>query len=495
MPLSEDVEASERLEHLEPLLLEEQIVDSSPVILPARALACFFLQHLSNSVVTGLYEFSCFLFLIEIFRDTLVPSSLVGLVSTLTGLSLSGWIGGLVDATDRLTFVKWIVGAEKILYIVIYTVFAGLFGPLESVASLAFHFKATWSTNLIIWCAIFVIVSASSFLAIAKTGLNVAFERDWVSTIANGDAHHLTMLNAWMRRIDLCSKLGAPLIVSLLTTLLGYQRTTMILLCFSGFSLAAELLWFQVVYRAFPILQHPRTHARERTTESSRAAWLSREMEAWSTFISLPVFWSSLSIACLYLTTLSYDGTFIAYIKSARGWDDAFIAGMRGLCVLTGLLGTVIMPLLETWLGLERAGAWSIWFEASCLGPVVLAFFIGAPEYGSKGSFWNSAVLFGGIALSRIGLFSFDLCQLKELQLALDTHPMRNQLTALQSSLANMFDLLKYALTLLIATPDRFRYTALVSWAAVVTGGILYSLYLRRIRGHLFHFEWLKKAT
>lgn len=34
------------------------------------------------------------------------------------------------------------------------------------------------------------------------------------------------------------------------------------------------------------------------------------------------------------------------------------------------------------------------------------------------------------MGLSRIGLWSFDLCQLKELQQALDTHPEKNALCA-----------------------------------------------------------------
>lgn len=204
----------------------------------------------------------------------------------------------------------------------------------------------------------------------------------------------------------------------------------------------------------------------------------------------------SLAIASIYLTTLSYDGTFITYLKAMRGADDAFVAAMRGVCILTGLAGTLIMPWLEGRLGLERAGAWSLWFEVGCLGPVVLAFFVGAPGSPSqtaRGPWVNSLVLFGGIALSRIGLWSFDLCQLKELQLALEDHPRRNRLTALQLALQNFFDLLKYALTLGAATPKAFKWTALVSWAAVASGGVSYAVYLRKVRGHLVHFEWFRK--
>lgn len=69
-----------------------------------------------------------------------------------------------------------------------------------------------------------------------------------------------------------------------------------------------------------------------------------------------------------------------------------------------------------------------------------------------------------GMILSRVGLWAFDLCQLKELQMALATHPRRNSMyvffpfvahlrldlwfptpssTALQFSLQNIADMLK----------------------------------------------------
>lgn len=69
------------------------------------------------------------------------------------------------------------------------------------------------------------------------------------------------------------------------------------------------------------------------------------------------------------------------------------------------------MPHLERLIGLERAGAWSISFELVCLAPTVLAFFYGTGAYGTKGAVWNEILLFGGIAASRVGLWSFDLCQ------------------------------------------------------------------------------------
>lgn len=60
---------------------------------------------------------------------------------------------------------------------------------------------------------------------------------------------------------------------------------------------------------------------------------------------------ASVAIALLYLTVLSFDSTFLSYLKSATDYSDPFIAGMRAICVVTGLAGTFIMPMMERRIG------------------------------------------------------------------------------------------------------------------------------------------------
>nr|XP_019003201.1 solute carrier family 40 (iron-regulated transporter), member 1 [Kwoniella mangroviensis CBS 8507]OCF66662.1 solute carrier family 40 (iron-regulated transporter), member 1 [Kwoniella mangroviensis CBS 8507] len=476
------------------------------------ALACLLLQHISSTFGSAAYDFASFLFLIQVFPDTLIPASLAGLCSTACGLILSGYIGSLVDRVKRLPFVRTVICAQKVLQALSYSLFLILLGPFKSFAASAFHGDESISRVAATWGILLSINTSSALLGLSATGMSVAIERDWITEIAQSNSNVLTRLNTYMRRIDLLSKLTAPLLVSLLTSTGGYPLATTVLLGMSAASLATEYWWVQVVYNHFPVLDRETaqsSHDEEelglleedndagdsiaQDTESSNGTggiWKRLEMEkqSWLEFIGLPIFFSSTSMALIHLTTLSYDGTFISYIKAARGWDDTIIASMRGLCLVTGLIGTAVMPILERRIGLERAGAWSIWYEVACLAPVAVSFFIGTGKYGEHGPAWNSIVLFGGIALSRIGLWSFDLCQLKELQLALDTHPRRNQLTARQISLQNLFDLLKYVLTLSASTPARFKWTALVSWLAIVVGAVSYAVYLRSVRGHLFHF-------
>lgn len=97
------------------------------------------------------------------------------------------------------------------------------------------------------------------------------------------------------------------------------------------------------------------------------------------------------------------------------------------------------------------------------------------------------------MALSRIGLWSFDIIQTKQLQTALDGHPRRNTLTALQYTMQSVADLAKFVTTMVLWEPFQFRWAALVSFVSVSAGALVYTVYVKKERGHVTHLEWLKK--
>ena len=82
---------------------------------------------------------------------------------------------------------------------------------------------------------------------------------------------------------------------------------------------------------------------------------------------------------------------------------------------------------------------------------------------------------FPGLALSRIGLWAFDVVQLTQLQMALAEHPRRNALTGLQFALQNMFDLAHYGLTIGWSSPGQFKYPATVGDPSPFTYHPIYS--------------------
>ncbi|MGM9458249.1 hypothetical protein, partial [Lacticaseibacillus rhamnosus] len=83
-------------------------------------------------------------------------------------------------------------------------------------------------------------------------------------------------------------------------------------------------------------------------------------------------------------------------------YSDAFIAGMRAVGVVTGLIGTFVMPMMEKKLGLVRTGSYSLVAELVPLVPAVVSLWItGAPQdrFGlsdKRRPSWNTGLLFSG---------------------------------------------------------------------------------------------------
>lgn len=108
---------------------------AEPGELSRWAVASLLLQHLSSTFIDGAYNFACFLFLIEVFTDSLVPASLVGFGTKLAGLVLSGSVGGLVDRYPRLWFVRRAIAAQKCLQALSYGLFLSESGATATLRS------------------------------------------------------------------------------------------------------------------------------------------------------------------------------------------------------------------------------------------------------------------------------------------------------------------------------------------------------------------------
>ncbi|KAL7415375.1 hypothetical protein BDY24DRAFT_439796 [Mrakia frigida] len=522
-PLKVDVETSPLPPTAEELPEDEEEHEEDEPI-PKWPFLCLILQHLSSTWSERSYSFASYLYLIILFPTTLIPASLLGIVVTGAGLVGSGWVGGLIDERERLGFVRWGIGVQKALVSVSYAAFIVLFLPLRSATSSAWSSAptslsqsstpATPTEHALVYICLAIIIVASSGAGLASGGLNVAIQRDWVVTISKSSSKNLTTLNTYLRRVDLIAALVSPLFISLLTTTLSYSISLYINLSITVFTLFVELFWIGVVWRAFPVLgveesgriaaRRMRSEELEQREESQGKRTAGERWEAWKEgwrqmkrdwieFIRLPVFLTSLSIALVYLTTLSFDGIMLSYLKSQRDFGDPFIAGMRGVSVVMGLLGTVVMPLLAKHVGLVRGGAWSLWAQIACLFPPLLTLYIGLPHTAppGQGPVWNIVLFFTFISLSRIALWSIDLIQLQILQEALRDHPRRNRLTSLQLSLQSAFDLSKYAIVLGFNKPAEFKWTALISFIAVFFAGITYTIYLFQNRGHIHHWSFL----
>jgi len=325
-------------------------------------------QHFSVTWTQRTAEFASFLFLIDLFPTTLLPSALYGFFTTLAGVLFGGNAGSFVDKPSRLKVIRVNIIAAKLAVASLYSLLLVMTLKFSDEANEAGR-NIKYGGHAPVWVLFSFVGFTGCIMKLSDIAMSVAIERDWVTTIAGNSEARLTRLNLWMRRIDLGCKLIAPLFTGLLAGTVGNTITIIICGCIALGGLGFELVWINIVWKRFPELHSARTPLEVNVPKQPCSKnvfrpiqeWANTSYKDWHSFINSPVFPSSLSISLLYFTTLSFDGTMISWLKT-NTYSDALISGMRGIAVCTGLVGTALMPILEKRVGLARAGNWSIWY-------------------------------------------------------------------------------------------------------------------------------------
>merc|ERR1712088_1251683 len=99
-------------------------------------------------------------------------------------------------------------------------------------------------------------------------------------------------------------------------------------------------------------------------------------------------------------------------------------------------------------------------------------------------------VFLAGIILARFGLWIVDLTVNQLLQEKVEEE-VRGVVNGVQESLNNSLDLAKCILVILLPAEETFGLLIIASFTSVSLGWLLYALYSRQQRGHLFHFRRL----
>eukprot|EP01018_Ginkgo_biloba_P000360 Gb_09600 [translate_table: standard] len=99
-------------------------------------------------------------------------------------------------------------------------------------------------------------------------------------------------------------------------------------------------------------------------------------------------------------------------------------------------------------------------------------------------------MLMGGVAVSRLGLWMFDLSVVQQMQ---DSVPAsdRGVVGGVQNSLQSFMDLMSYVMGMIVSNPEDFGLLVLASFLSVTCAAILYVVHTYRIRRHIFHFDHL----
>ncbi|KAE8133460.1 hypothetical protein BDV38DRAFT_274298 [Aspergillus pseudotamarii] len=128
-------------------------------------------------------------------------------------------------------------------------------------------------------------------------------------------------------------------------------------------------------------------------------------------------------------------------------------------------------------IGPIRSGLWFLNWQFTCLAAAVAAF-----AFFDNNSQLVAASLIVGVALSRIGLWGFDLSVQFLVQEGVDEHA-RARFSSTEMALQNIFELFSFATTIAFPLPEQFKYPVYISYGAIAMAAICFAAYVPKARG------------
>nr|XP_012628754.1 solute carrier family 40 member 1-like isoform X3 [Microcebus murinus] len=447
-----------------------------------------------------MWHFAMSVFLIELYGHNLLLSAVFGLVVAGSVLIFGVLIGDWIDRKPR----------NKVAHASLFTQNASVTAcciVLMLVFSYRREMEQIWHGWLTVAC--YAVVTTLAALAnLASTALTITIQRDWIVSLTGGNRAQLAgQMDSWETTDGFTYKprtLEKP--KDHKSRLKGQQATT------TGFPLGLRKL--------------------RRLLRTCR--------EGWEAYRRQTVFLAGLGLAFLYMTVLGFDciTTGFAYTQGIGG---SLLSILTALSALSGLMGTILFTWLRGRYGLVTTGVISSWLHLGCLmlcvfsvfapgSPFDLAFvslhlsknsssnhellkedqvhvypfernlnqpilpdrssihwtnstvlFDGQQRPEPPESYISIILLFSGVILARIGLWSFDLTVTQLLQENIP-EVERGAVNGVQCSLNYLMDLIHFVLVMLAPWPQQFGVLVFISIPFVTTGHMLYFFYARKCK-------------
>jgi solute carrier family 40 (iron-regulated transporter), member 1 len=445
---------------------------------------------------------------------------------------MSGRIGQWMDyrnvtfANERLAIAQWLIGLEAVA-VVLVTVFC--FQLLSSWDESSMHASRQNAINDDSWTVLLdtprnavslaVIHIMGSMAHVLDQAVLVAMERDWVVVLSQSGARAqssdaleydqllspwLSSINVTMKQIDLSCKVAAPAVAGFLISWWSDSRAAndmkwvgLYLGIGNVMALLVESICTRRVYQLIPALAAKTTDLPHEPSDglpvyvaaldlsqdqATNAMALAQRNENVYNCNGLVVYmqqssaWAGIALALLYVNTITFGNGIMTTYLLHHGVRLETVGLIQGLAAAIGLVGTLAYQYSAQRWSLEATGLWSIIYQTSCLGLTMLSLLVANDTV-------ELHLLLGGLILSRIGLWVFDIAVTQLQQKEVPEH-VRSQVGGLQQSLNAFFNLLGFSVGLVFPNPSDFPVYIAVGFLSVFTAALLFTLgfFLPRLR-------------
>ncbi|CAN4108919.1 unnamed protein product [Withania somnifera] len=451
-----------------PVLSEEEqnIIAATPAH-PA-GLYALYASCLAGNMVEQLWNFASPA-AIALIHPSLLPVALMGFFAKLAVIGGGPLVGKLMDHFPRVPAYNCLSVIQTAAQLVsVGMIVHGHALHPTSASSLLFH---PW---------FIVLVLAGAIERLSGLALGVAVERDWVVLLAGTNRPvALAQANAVLSRIDLlCEIVGASLFGILLSK---YEPVVCL-------KIAACLMMGSLPIVVCPtwLTNKLSSGVLDRAVETcfscSSLSSLKSEnivgvgLEAikhgWFEYVRQPVLPASLAYVLLYFNVVLAPGGLMTAFLTQQGLNPSIIGGFSGLCAFIGVAATFVSAKMVKHLGILRAGAAGLVFQASLLTTAVAVYLSGSLSQQTPVFFFLALVV-----LSRLGHMSYDVIGQQILQTGIPASKA-NLIGTTEVSVASLAESIMLGVAIIVNDVSHFGFLAMLSLVSVVGATCLYCRWL-----------------
>ncbi|TQD91766.1 hypothetical protein C1H46_022608 [Malus baccata] len=433
--LTEDTYVDCLLTTLPVLSKEEQHTLAATPAHP-MGLYAFYASCLAGNLVEQFWNFA-WPSAIALIYPSLLPVAFIGFFSKLAIIAGGPLVGTLMDHFPRVpacNCLNIIQAAAQLL---------------SAAMIIHAHCVPPSASSLLHRPWFIVLVLAGAVERLSGVALGVAMERDWVVLLAGVNRPiALAQANAVLYRIDLLCEI----VLTCLTNKLS-----------SG------------------VLDRPKCSQTCCRTSTEVSLFDTNDIVdkgvaaiklGWKEYMQQPVLPASLAYVLLYFNVVLTPGSLMTAFLTQSGLNPSIIGGFSGLCAFMGVAATFVSASLVRRLGILKAGAAGLIFQASLLTVAVAVYCSGSSSQQRPLLFFLCLIV-----LSRLGHMSYDVVAAQILQTGIPSSKA-NIIGTTEVAVASLAEFTMLGIAIIANDVSHFGFLAVLSLLSVVGAAWMFCRWL-----------------